>query len=78
MKDIVEEEGMMKYIQLNTSIVSATWNEDRSKWVVKLSRKTAVNEKDGTLDWEEECDLLLNGTGFLKFVERYDCPLYGC
>ncbi|CAI4215880.1 unnamed protein product [Parascedosporium putredinis] len=38
MKEIVEEEGMMKHIQLRTEIKSAIWDEDKSKWVVKLSK----------------------------------------
>lgn len=66
MKQIVDEEGMMKYIQLNTSIVSATWNEEKTKWQVKLSRKTILKDEESQLEWDEECDILINGTGFLK------------
>lgn len=63
LKDIVDEEDMMKYITLNTSVDGATWDELKSKWVVKL-----VQHVDGTpkKEWAEECDLLLNGAGFLK------------
>lgn len=63
MKDIVDEEGMMKYITLNTSVDAATWDEKKSVWVVKLSQ-TSNGAK--TKEWEEECDMLLNGAGFLK------------
>lgn len=63
MKDIVDEEGMMKYITLNTTVESATWDDQKSKWVVRLSQggNTSVRK-----EWDEECDLLLNGLGFLK------------
>ncbi|OOF92101.1 hypothetical protein ASPCADRAFT_153419 [Aspergillus carbonarius ITEM 5010] len=66
LKQIVVEEGMMKYIQLNTRVVSAIWNEAKSKWVVKLQRDTA--------EWEDECDLFLNGSGFLNSWKWPDTP----
>lgn len=63
MKDIVDEEGMMKYIHLNTSVDSAHWDKERNLWVVALSER-----QDGVLkkEWKEECDYLVNGSGFLK------------
>lgn len=66
MKGIVDEEGMMKYIQLNTTVTGAAWDESRSKWLVKLARKSIREVDASVLEWEEECDLLLNGAGFLK------------
>ena len=63
LKDIVDEEGMMKYITLNTSVDGATWDDGRNVWVVKLSETTNGIKTKG---WEEECDMLLNGAGFLK------------
>ena len=66
MKNIVDEEGMMKYIQLRTQVTAATWNEDRSKWIVKLQRLYTPENPSDPQEWEEECDLLLNGCGFLK------------
>lgn len=64
MKDIVDEEGMMKYIKLNSEVTSATWDEGKSKWVVSLANKAP--SAGGALEWVEECDFLINGTGFLK------------
>lgn len=64
LKEIVDDEGMMKYITLNTSVLGATWNDVKSKWIVKLSQHGEGSSKE----WEEECDVLLNGCGFLKFV----------
>lgn len=63
MKDIVDKEGMMKYITLNTSVESARWDEQKSVWTVKLSQR---NDEQPAREWEEECDFLLNGAGFLK------------
>ncbi|KAF1991026.1 flavin-binding monooxygenase [Aulographum hederae CBS 113979] len=71
LRDIVDEEGMMKYISLNTSVDAAKWNEGKSVWVVKLSQL-----RDGvkTKEWEEECDVLLNGAGFLNAWKWPDIP----
>lgn len=68
MKDIVVEEDMMQYIRLNTQCLSAVWSEATSKWKVRLSKKTTANDASSTVEWEEECDVILNGTGFLKYV----------
>ena len=63
LKEIVDEEGMMKYITLNTAVTSARWNEARSVWLVGL-KQTLANSP--STEWEEECNLLINGSGFLK------------
>lgn len=60
MKGIVMDEGLDRFIQLNTKVVKATWNDVKSVWVVSLS------STDGSKQWEEECHVLLNGTGFVK------------
>ena len=62
-KGIVEEEGMMKWIQLSTEIVKAEWDEEKSRWKVRL-RKGDGDEKGK--EWDDECDVLLNGTGFVN------------
>ncbi|KAL2844102.1 dimethylaniline monooxygenase [Aspergillus pseudoustus] len=65
MKGAVDEEDMMQYIQLNTAIVGAEWDDYKSKWQVSLERKSP---EDGAVvaEWVDECDVLLNGTGFLN------------
>lgn len=65
MRRIVDEEEMMKYIRLQTMVAGATWNEEKSKWIVKVKK---LNPENGTnpQEWEEECDLFINGGGFLK------------
>ena len=59
MNGIVEKEGMMKYITLNSTVVNAQWVEKKSKWIVRIKGKYGK-------EWDEEADLFLNGTGFLK------------
>lgn len=68
LQTIVDEEGMMKYIKLGVAVTGAVWNEEKAKWVVLLSQ-TKDNE---TSTWSEECDVLLSGTGFLKYISPID------
>ncbi|EXJ74905.1 uncharacterized protein A1O5_01601 [Cladophialophora psammophila CBS 110553] len=74
MKQVVDDEGMMKYIHLNTSVCGADWDESKSKWVVKLAKKTSLEDEQGVLHLEEECDILLNGTGFLNAWKWPEIP----
>ncbi|OQU97838.1 hypothetical protein CLAIMM_03718 [Cladophialophora immunda] len=62
LKGIVDEEGMMRYIKPGVAVVRAVWQDDKSKWLVGLSRS---EEGEGS-EWTEECDLLVSGTGFLN------------
>lgn len=77
MKGIVDEEGMMKYIQLHCQVVSANWNEERSKWALTIRRlrtsDSHASHQEWEEEWEEECDFWLNGAGFLKFVTYLQC-----
>ncbi|PYI13635.1 flavin-binding monooxygenase [Aspergillus violaceofuscus CBS 115571] len=71
MKQIVEEEGMMQYIRLKTAVTSAVWDESRSKWTIQLRR----TDNDGHAEeWEEECDMFINGCGFLNAWKWPDIP----
>ncbi|PWY75017.1 dimethylaniline monooxygenase [Aspergillus heteromorphus CBS 117.55] len=69
LKQIAVDEGMMEYIQLRTRVVSATWDECKSKWVVKLRR-----DGPDVAEWEDECDVFLNGSGFLNAWKWPDTP----
>jgi cation diffusion facilitator CzcD-associated flavoprotein CzcO len=62
-RDIVEDEGLMKYITLSTEVKKAVWDEKKSKWVLSLS---GTGDEGKKKEWDEECDLFLNGTGFLN------------
>ncbi|KAE8403645.1 FAD/NAD(P)-binding domain-containing protein [Aspergillus pseudonomiae] len=59
LKGIVLDEGLDEYIQLNTRVEKAVWQDDISRWVLTLR---------GAYDqvWEADCDLLLDGTGPLN------------
>ncbi|KAG5291501.1 flavin-binding monooxygenase [Histoplasma ohiense] len=72
LRDIVDEEGMMKYIRLRARVTRAEWREERSKWVVRVEE----SEEDGKVSrvWDDECDVLLNGNGFLNNWKWPDIP----
>lgn len=73
MRRIVDEEGMMDYIRLCHQVVGAQWNEETSKWLVTVRK---LDETDGHYEeFQDECDLLLNGGGFLKYVIHSNMPL---
>lgn len=65
MKMIATEEDMYKYITLRTAVKKAVWNEEKSRWIISL----AQSDEAGNVvrEWDEEANLLLNGTGFLKY-----------
>jgi cation diffusion facilitator CzcD-associated flavoprotein CzcO len=63
---VADEEGMMKYIRLKTAVSKAVWQEDKSKWVIHLVERNANDEI--VKEWDEECDMFLNGAGVLKYV----------
>ncbi|KAF3479651.1 uncharacterized protein GIQ15_06627 [Arthroderma uncinatum] len=71
-RKIVEEEGMMKYIRLRTTVTHAEWDEDRSKWSISLEERDTADKIIKT--WVEECDLLLSGTGILNAWKWPDIP----
>lgn len=48
--------GVEKYVQLNTEVLSTTWNEAATHWKVELRRK------DGSTFFDT-CDVLVNGGG---------------
>lgn len=48
-----------KYVQLNTEVVAATWDEDQGIWNVDLQRK------DGTT-FTDTCNVLVNGAGVVN------------
>ncbi|OAL38935.1 hypothetical protein AYO20_01686 [Fonsecaea nubica] len=51
--------GVEKYVQLNTEVVAATWDETNSNWTVDLKRK------DGST-FTDTCDVLVNGAGVIN------------
>jgi cation diffusion facilitator CzcD-associated flavoprotein CzcO len=60
---ICEVFELRKYMNFNSQVTEARWNEDKGRWVVKMERTKA----DGsTEEFEDEGDLLLYGTGILN------------
>ena len=49
MNGIVLDEGLDRFIQLNTEVKKATWDEKKSVWTVVLA------STDSSKQWEEEC-----------------------
>ncbi|KAF4343941.1 hypothetical protein FBEOM_2098 [Fusarium beomiforme] len=55
-----------KYVQLGTTVVSATWNADEGKWAVALNQ-------DGKQKMDY-CDVLINGSGVVNKAKWPDVP----
>jgi cation diffusion facilitator CzcD-associated flavoprotein CzcO len=47
-------------VRLQSKVAQATWNEVAGKWKLKIMQ-------DGE-EREDECDILIDGSGFLKYV----------
>ena len=59
LEETVDEYGLRPHLRLGVAVESATWDDDRHVWTVRLD--------DGTTD---ECHVLISGVGFLN-VPRY-------
>jgi cation diffusion facilitator CzcD-associated flavoprotein CzcO len=59
LEETVDEYGLRPHLRLGVSVESATWDDDRHVWMVRLD--------DGTTD---ESHVLISGVGFLN-VPRY-------
>jgi cation diffusion facilitator CzcD-associated flavoprotein CzcO len=65
LKMIATEEDMYKYIKLRTAVKRAEWNEEKSRWVIHLVQ---TDDAENVIrEWDEEANVLFNGTGFLKY-----------
>ncbi|RVX72033.1 hypothetical protein B0A52_04631 [Exophiala mesophila] len=51
--------GVEKYVQIDTEVLGATWDEGQGKWKVELKRK------DGST-FIDTCDVLVNGAGVVN------------
>ncbi|PVH69195.1 flavin-binding monooxygenase-like protein [Cadophora sp. DSE1049] len=54
---------LRKYMQFNTEVIGATWNESKSKWCVKIRDNSLLEEDAVSEQW---CDVLLYATGLLN------------
>jgi cation diffusion facilitator CzcD-associated flavoprotein CzcO len=61
--DTVDEFGLRAHVQLGARVESATWDDDRHSWELRLS--------DGRV---EECNVLVSAVGFLNVPRYPDWP----
>ena len=63
--------GLNKYMQFESEVLGAQWNEQAGKWTVQIRQ----NLNDGsTKTFEDTCDLLLQCTGTLGFPKLPNIP----
>lgn len=58
-KDVATKFDLEKYVKLNTTVESATWNEEKGQWILSLI------DADGK-QFQDYCEVLVNGSGVLK------------
>lgn len=58
-KDVATKYDLEKYVKFNTKVESAKWNEEAGVW------KLTLIGPDGSR-FEDECEMLANGSGNLK------------
>ncbi len=63
LEETVDEFGLRPHLQLGVEVESATWDDDRHVWTLRLD--------DGTVD---ECHVLVSGVGFLNVPRYPDWP----
>ncbi|MBV8950622.1 MAG: NAD(P)/FAD-dependent oxidoreductase [Actinobacteria bacterium] len=63
LEETVDEFGLRPHLRLGVTVESATWDDDRHVWTVRLD--------DGTVD---ECHVLVSGVGFLNVPRYPDWP----
>jgi cation diffusion facilitator CzcD-associated flavoprotein CzcO len=59
-KHVSTKYDLEKYVQFNTKVQSARWDEDAGMWRLSLTAP------DGS-QFEDECEILVNGSGVLKY-----------
>ena len=63
-KDVATKFNLEKYVKLNTTVESATWNEEKGQWILSLTGADGEH-------YEDYCEILVNGSGVLKYVHHY-------
>jgi cation diffusion facilitator CzcD-associated flavoprotein CzcO len=63
LEETVDQFGLRPHLRLGTAVESATWDDDRHVWAVRLD--------DGTVD---ECHALISAVGFLNVPRYPDWP----
>lgn len=70
MKDVAKRYEVEKYIRLQHSVESAIWNEEKGKWDLQI--------RNGSILVQDECDVFINASGVLKYVNPFRLFSYGC
>lgn len=63
MKDTAVKWGLEKFVSFNSRVSETVWDDELGKWKVK------VNCSGKTIS--DECDVLVNASGFLKSVSPF-------
>ncbi|CAI7587340.1 unnamed protein product [Penicillium crustosum] len=58
MKDTAIKWDLEKFVSFNSRVNETVWDDDKGKWQVKVAKE------DETM--QDECDVLINASGFLK------------
>ncbi len=59
MKDVAVKYAIERYVQFNTRVESATWDEEEGVWRLRLIGPQGA-------EYEDTCDILVNGSGVLN------------
>lgn len=65
-KDVATKYDLEKYVQLNTKVKHAVWDEEAGKW------NLTVNGPNG--QFEDSCDILISASGVLNSWKYPDIP----
>jgi hypothetical protein len=68
MKDTAVKWDLEKFVKYNSRVTDSVWDDDKGKWMVKIDTQGTVIE--------DQCDVLINASGFLKYAgDRTSCNL---
>ena len=67
MKDVATQYNIGKYVKFNTTVETATWDEEEGVWRLRLLGPDGQN-------YEDTCHVLVNGSGVLNEFKWPDIP----
>jgi cation diffusion facilitator CzcD-associated flavoprotein CzcO len=59
MKDTAVKWDLEQFVKYNSKVTDSLWDDDTGKWKVKIAQQGELIE--------DECDILVNASGFLKY-----------
>lgn len=65
-KSVTKKYGLDEKVKFSAKVVESIWDENSSKWRLKVEVAGKVID--------DECDVLINAAGFLKYVASRDSP----